>query len=120
MHIVAVRERRGGLSLSVLKPSFLLILLLAFPTSLYAQEAGIDAIVNAAVQPLTDFVSNFIFFEVTIGATSLPLIVVWLIAAATFFTLYFGFINFRGLAHSIRIIRGDYASPNHTGEVNHF
>jgi AGCS family alanine or glycine:cation symporter len=45
---------------------------------------------------------------------------VWLIAAATFFTLYFGFINFRGLAHSIRIIRGDYASPNHTGEVNHF
>ncbi len=120
MRIAAVRDDCGGLPLSGLKSSLLLILLSAFPASLHAQEAGIDAVVNAAVQPLTDAVSSFIFFEVTIGSASLPLIVVWLIAAATFFTLYFGFVNFRGLAHSIRIIRGDYASSNHTGEVNHF
>ena len=83
MRIAAVRDDCGGLPLSGLKSSLLLILLSAFPASLHAQEAGIDAVVNAAVQPLTDAVSSFIFFEVTIGSASLPLIVVWLIAAAT-------------------------------------
>jgi AGCS family alanine or glycine:cation symporter len=46
--------------------------------------------------------------------------VVWLIAAAAFFTVYFGFINIRGFRQSLRIVRGDYHDESDPGEVHHF
>jgi AGCS family alanine or glycine:cation symporter len=83
-------------------------------------SSGIDARINAAMEPLAEAVSNFIFYSINVGGADLPLIVAWLIIAATFFTFYFGFINIRGFPHAIRLLRGDYADPNHTGEVSHF
>jgi len=50
----------------------------------------------------------------------LPIIVVWLIMGAIVFTLYMGFINFRGFKHAIDIVRGKYDNPNDAGEVSHF
>lgn len=44
----------------------------------------------------------------------------WLVVAAIVFTLYLGFINFRGFAHAIRLVKGDYTDPNEPGEVSHF
>jgi AGCS family alanine or glycine:cation symporter len=84
------------------------------------KDAGFDAAINAAVEPIASAVSGFIFFSVDIFGAQLPLIVVWLITAATFFTFYFGFINIRGFPHALRLLRGDYADPNHAGEVSHF
>jgi alanine or glycine:cation symporter, AGCS family len=83
-------------------------------------EAGIDAAINAAVEPLASALSSVVFFSIEIGGAELPLIVLWLITAATFFTVYFGFINFTGFAHSFRLLRGDYAKSQHAGEVSHF
>jgi AGCS family alanine or glycine:cation symporter len=82
--------------------------------------SGIDGCINAVMEPLADAVSSFIFFSVNVGDAELPLIVAWLILAATFFTFYFGFINIRGVPHALRLLRGDYADPNHPGEVSHF
>jgi len=76
--------------------------------SLWPQIAaadGIDAMIDKAVQPLTDALSSFIFFSVKIGDADVPLIVCWLIFAACFFTLYLGFINLRGFKHAIDIVR---------------
>ncbi|MEP6160226.1 MAG: alanine/glycine:cation symporter family protein [Halieaceae bacterium] len=84
------------------------------------KSSGIDASINAAVAPLAEALSSFIFYSVPIGNAELPLIVAWLITAAGFFTLYFGFINIRGFPHALRLLRGDYADPEHTGEVSHF
>ncbi|MGI9322574.1 MAG: alanine/glycine:cation symporter family protein [Pseudomonadales bacterium] len=85
------------------------------------QEAtGIDAAINAAVEPITTAVSSFIFYSLPVAGAELPLIVVWLILAAAFFTLYFGFINIRGIPHALRLVRGDYADPRQAGEVSHF
>lgn len=81
---------------------------------------GIDAAINAVVAPVAEALSSFIFYGVSVGGAELPLIVAWLIAAATFFTFYFGFINIRGFPHAIRLLRGDYADPEHHGEVSHF
>jgi AGCS family alanine or glycine:cation symporter len=50
----------------------------------------------------------------------LPIIVVWLIMGAVIFTIYMGFINFRGFKHAINIVRGKYDNPNDKGEVSHF
>ncbi|MCL6420600.1 alanine/glycine:cation symporter family protein [Aestuariirhabdus haliotis] len=52
--------------------------------------------------------------------TSFPWIVLWLVTGATIFTLYFGFIQFRAIKHSISLVKGDYADPQDAGEVSHF
>lgn len=48
------------------------------------------------------------------------LVVVLLIAAATWFTFYFGFISVRGFKHALDITRGRYARPEDRGEVSQF
>ena len=55
-----------------------------------------------------------------IKTVNVPFIVVWLLIGATFFTIYFGFINIRGFLHSIRLTSGAYDDPEDEGEVTHF
>ena len=85
-----------------------------------ANAASIDDKIDQFVQPLTDLLSNFIFFAAPIGGTDVPLIVVWLIFGACFFTVYLGFINVRGFKHAIDIVSGKFADPKHDGEISHF
>lgn len=56
----------------------------------------------------------------TIKTIKLPFMVIWLIAGAIFFTLRFGFINFRGIGHSLKLVRGKFDEPDAKGEVTHF
>ncbi|MDC1147879.1 alanine glycine permease, partial [Gammaproteobacteria bacterium] len=77
-----------------------LIFCLAAIISIPVSATGIDASINNAIQPLTDLLSGFIFYEVKIFEASLPLIVLWLIGAAIFFTIYFNFLNLRGFKHA--------------------
>ena len=49
-----------------------------------------------------------IFYSFKIGETSIPLVLIWLIAGALFFTIYFKFINFRGFKYAINLVKGDY------------
>ncbi len=94
------------------------------PTSLtpVLQTGGIDQAINRAVQPVTDALSAFIFYSVKIGEAELPLIVLWLIIGAAFFTVYLGFINLRGFRHAIRIVSGkeDADHGREAGEISHF
>jgi AGCS family alanine or glycine:cation symporter len=48
------------------------------------------------------------------------LVVVLLIAAAFWFTFYFGFINFRAFGHAIQLMLGRYSKPEDKGEVSQF
>ncbi|MCS6884828.1 MAG: alanine/glycine:cation symporter family protein [Acidobacteriota bacterium] len=52
--------------------------------------------------------------------TSVPFVVLWLLAGAIFFTIRMGFINIRGFWHAICVTKGDYDDPEHSGEVTHF
>lgn len=91
------------------------------PTLALAQDGGgIDNAINTAVAPISNFISGIIFYSVPIGEISFPLIVGWLITAAAICTAYFGFIQFRGVKHSIDLVRGRYADPEDAGEVSHF
>jgi len=49
-----------------------------------------------------------------------PLVVVWLMLGAVFFTIFMRFINFRGFKHAIDLVRGRYDNPDDAGEVSHF
>ncbi len=67
-------------------------------------------------------ISAVIFFDLAFWTDqiSLPLVVVWLIVGATFFTLRFQFVNFRGFRHALDCVRGRYTRQGETGEISHF
>jgi len=52
--------------------------------------------------------------------TKIPIVVVWLVIGAIFFTIRMKFINIRGFKHAISLLKGDYDDPNDKGEVSHF
>jgi AGCS family alanine or glycine:cation symporter len=81
---------------------------------------NIDERIDSLIRPLSDAISTFIFFEVELFGAAIPLIVVWLMGSAVFFTFYFRFINITGFIHAIHLVRGKYASEDHEGEVSHF
>lgn len=83
-------------------------------------EPGIDERINEAVGPIVTPIVETVFYSVPVFGTDFPLIVAWLIIAAVVFTLYFGFIQFRGFRHSIELVRGDYLDPKDAGEVTPF
>ncbi|MDF2366644.1 sodium:alanine symporter family protein [Sneathiella sp.] len=84
-----------------------------------AQEAmSLDAQVNQTFAAVTGPFVSFIFAP--IPGTSFPWIVMWLVIAASIFTIYFGFVQFRFFGHAISLVKGDYSDPNDAGEVSHF
>ena len=92
---------------------------LFFASSAVAQEAkSIDQTINEGFSSATGWFVALIFAP--LPGTNFPWIVMWLVIAATLFTLYFGFIQFRAFRHSIQLVKGDYADPNDAGEVSHF
>lgn len=85
-----------------------------------AHASSIDTQINQLLEPLTQFLSAFIFYSVPVGDANLPLIVCWLIFGAFFFTFYLGFINLRGFSHAVSIVRGALRNDKHEGEISHF
>ncbi len=85
-----------------------------------ASASGVDDAINEFVAPIVNPFVGMIFSPLPFIDVNVPWIVVWLVVAAIVFTLYLGFINFRGFAHAIRLVKGDYTDPNEPGEVSHF
>lgn len=83
--------------------------------------ANIDETINEAFRPIASAISDLVFYSVPIGESQLPLIVVWLIAGALYFTVYLRLINVRGFRHAIRIVIGKEDKKERApGEVSHF
>ncbi len=82
---------------------------------------NIDDLINQAVAPVTNVLSGVVFYSVPLFGADIPLVVVWLVFAAVYFTLYFRFLNFSGFTHAFRLVRGDYEKEKDPpGEVTHF
>ncbi len=80
----------------------------------------VDALVNAWVAPAAEAISRVVFFSVPVAGAQLPLIVGWLIAGSLVCTLAFRFINLRGFAHALRVVRGDFTDRTAAGEATPF
>lgn len=117
---------------------------IGYAQSLSAQEVSIDERINKAVEPSAKIVSGLVFTPIACygsvnqetlaaaandpyanrcakqGKDPIPFIVVWLIFAALLFTLFFRFINIRGIKHGLDLVRGKYFDPTAPGEVTHF
>ena len=96
-----------------MKGNRLLLFLISFisPFISFAQEAtekGLDERINDAVSPVAGAVANIVFYPITLGGVNIPIVLIVLIGAATYFTIYFGFPNFTKFGLAIRVVRGKY------------
>ena len=83
--------------------------------------ATIDETINEAFKPIASAFNDLVFYSIPIGESQLPLIVVWLIAGALYFTFYLKLINVRGFTHAIRIVLGkEDKTDTAPGEISHF
>ena len=105
-----------------MKKYIFLFLSLLSSINLSAQGKGLDQRIDEAFQPISQFFSSVIFFEIA----GYPFVILLLVASALFFTLYFGFPNIRYFLTSINVVRGKYDSveksdsKSEEGEVSHF
>jgi len=84
-------------------------------------DGSIDEKINSFIKPAVDALGEVIFYKPFASAGfEMPLVVMWLILGALFFTFYMGFINLRGVKHAVDLIKGKYDKPGDKGEVSHF
>ncbi len=108
----------------------LALMMLAFSANTFAAEgsgfsgmvASLSSAVDGFFNDYTGWFVSLIFKSVPIGDANFPIIVAWLLLAATIFTVYFGFVQFTRVGMSIDIVKGKYTDPNSKdeGEVSHF
>ncbi|MBL4641979.1 MAG: alanine:cation symporter family protein [Flavobacteriaceae bacterium] len=129
-----------------MKKKLLTLLLFVIPMLTFAQEKGIDQQIDEAFGSATGWFVDFIFYQISFGENvKIYWVLFPLILGATYFTIYFKFINFKGFFTSINIVRGKYdhldkheplegagdlasggdhietiAVEGHEGEVSHF
>lgn len=86
------------------------------------QTSGVAEAIDAAFAPISAAVNAVIFFSIDVFGVSLPLVVVWLIAAALVFTLSLRFINITGFGHALALVTGNktHHLKGGDGEISHF
>lgn len=74
----------------------------------------LNASLQPALQPVVDALSSVLFYSVG----GFPFIVLWLMIAAVFFTVYLRLVNIRLLKHAFAIAAGKYREPGSEGEIS--
>ena len=80
----------------------------------------LDVWVDGWAAPLAAGLSAIVFAEVPVMGVGVPLVVVWLVAAGVFFTVYLRGIAVRGFRHAIELTLGRRDNSAQEGEVSHF
>lgn len=65
----------------------------------------INAPIEKFVAPVSNKVASVMFFPVNIFGASVPVIILWILVAGIFFTLYFRGISLWGLKHSFDVLK---------------
>ncbi len=79
--------------------------------ALYAQESnpqGLDDRINDAAMPIAQAWEDLVFTSLPIWGNNVPIVLILLLFGATFFTIYFGFVNIRCFPTAIQVVRGKY------------
>ena len=81
------------------------------PFWMHAQEAGDMSLadrIEKAFKPVSDAWSSIVFFSIPVGGLEIPLVLILLIGGATYFTIYFGFPQFKLFGTSLKVVAGKY------------
>ena len=79
----------------------------------FAQEKGLDQLIDEAFKPISDFFSQVIFFTIPIAGIDVPFVLFLLVGSALFFTIYFKFPNIFHFKTAINVVRGKYDELDH-------
>ncbi|WP_142093292.1 amino acid carrier protein [Propioniferax innocua] len=82
--------------------------------------SSIDAWIQSWFGPVVDVLEAIVFYELTLGALSVPLLVIWLTAGGLFLTLWLRMRPWRDLRHTLDILRGRFSRYDDEGEVTSF
>ncbi len=83
----------------------------------FAQEKGIDQIIDEKFGDYTSWFVNGIFYAIPFtDSISVPWVLIVLVFGAVFFTLYFKLINVSGFGLAVNIVRGKYDEIESGGE----
>ena len=78
----------------------------------------IDDVLGDTLGPVGAWMADKIFQTVPINGVDVELIVIWMLIPMFFFTIYYGFINFRGFKHSLDILKGRFIDDTAPGDVS--
>jgi AGCS family alanine or glycine:cation symporter len=100
-----------------MKKKLFSLLLLVIPLITFAQEStskiSMDERIEAWFKPISDVVSSVVFYPISIVGTEVPIVIILLLLAALYFTLYNRFANFTLMGVAIRATRGKYDEIDH-------
>ncbi len=85
---------------------------------------GLDKKIDNFVAPISDAVSDFVFYPLVINGVSIPIIIVWLLIAAVVFTIVTRGISIWGFKHALEVVMGKFTNKKDAetdeGEVSSF
>lgn len=85
-----------------------------------ASGVSVDYFVENYIGKYTDIVADIIFTEVNIFGANVPIIILWILFAGIFFTLYFRLLPIWGFTHSLKLIKESIKHSDGEGEVSAF
>lgn len=84
------------------------------------QAMNIDEFIDKHIAPVSDAIANIIFFPISICGSKVPLIILWVLFAGIFFTIYFRGIAVWGFKHAIDNVAKPQKGHDGCGEVSSF
>lgn len=100
---------------------FLMLMFTMLLNIQYACALNVDEFIDKHIAPTSDAIANFIFSSVNICGNNIPLIIIWVLFAGIFFTIYLKGIAVWGLKHAIEnLIKKPENDSDSNGEVSSF
>jgi alanine or glycine:cation symporter, AGCS family len=91
------------------KRTALLSATLFFPLFASAQESqGLDEKINEWFMPIATAWEGLVLTTVPVAGSDIPVVLILLVTGATFFTVYFSFVNVTKFPLAINVVRGKY------------
>lgn len=85
------------------------------------QAMNVDEFIDKHIAPVSDSIANIIFFPVSICGSDVPMIILWVLFAGIFFTIYFKGIALWGFKHAIKNVTSKpQKGHDGCGEVSSF
>lgn len=81
---------------------------------------NIDKFMDSTVAPVSDKIADIIFTSVPLPGGDVPLIILWILFAGVFFTIYFKGVAIWGLKHAVEQLVKPANSGDGSGEVSSF
>ena len=99
---------------------FLWMLLAMFMGLQSAFAMNVDAFIDKNIAPYTDAVAKLIFFPIKIFGGEIPVIILWILIAGIFFTIYLKGIAVWGLKHAVDNLIKKPEGGDGSGDVSSF